>query len=213
MQINDDVWVTVRYRLFDVQGEPLEAGERELTFLQGGYGAVFPSIEEALAGQTVGFRTTVHLEPEDGFGDYDADLVRLAPRADFPDELEVGMTFEGVPGARDDAEDDGLYTVTDFTDEAVVLDGNHPLAGMALRFQLEVIDVREATQAEIEREREVAGGYDDPDLAEALAARRDARRLEAHADDADDADEDDADDDDAGEDATSGGCGPGRRLH
>lgn len=166
MQINDDVWVTVRYRLFDVLGEPLETGARELTFMQGGYGAVFPLIEQALEGQAVGYETTVHLEPEDGFGDYDPDLVRLAPRENFPDDLEVGMTFEGVPGVDDGDEDDGLYTVTDFTDEAVVLDGNHPLAGMALRFELKVVDVRAATQEEIEREREVASEYDDPDASE-----------------------------------------------
>ena len=177
MQINDDVWVTVRYRLFDVRGEALEAGERELTFLQGGYGAVFPLIEEALEGQSVGFRTTVHLEPEDGFGDYDADLVRLAARADFPDELEVGMTFEGVPGADHDADDDGIYTVTDFNDEAVVLDGNHPLAGMALRFDLRVTEIRKATDDEIEQERLAAQDDDNEADAEEADFPREQRRL------------------------------------
>jgi len=151
MIIEDNTWVTVRYRLFDAQGEALEPGERELTYLQGGYGSVFPMIEDALAGHEVGDEITVRLEPEDSFGDYDPDLVRLAARGEFPDELEVGMTFEGMPG---DDEDEGLYIVTDFTDEAVVLDGNHPLAGMALRFELRVVEVREATDEEVERERE-----------------------------------------------------------
>jgi len=160
MLIDDDVWVTVRYRLFDSQGEALESGERELTYLQGGYGAVFPRIEDALEGHGVGYQTTLYLEPEDSFGDYDPDLVRLAPRDHFPDELEVGMTFEGVPG-EDDDEDDGLYTVTDFTDEAVVLDGNHPLAGMSLRFDLRVMDVRGASAEEVERERQSASAYAD----------------------------------------------------
>lgn len=153
MRIEDDTWVTVRYRIFDAQGEAIESVERELSYLHGGYGAVFPLIEAALAGQEVGHATTVWLEPEDSFGDYDAELVRLADRADFPEALEVGMTFEGAPG---DAEDAGLYTVTDFTDEAVVLDGNHPLAGMALRFELSVTGVRPATEDEIERERGLA---------------------------------------------------------
>lgn len=153
MRIEDDTWVTVRYRIFDAQGEAIESVERELSYLHGGYGAVFPLIEAALAGQEVGHATTVWLEPEDSFGDYDAELVRLADRADFPEALEVGMTFEGAPG---DAEDAGLYTVTDFTDEAVVLDGNHPLAGMALRFELSVTEVRPATEEEIERERGLA---------------------------------------------------------
>lgn len=158
MLIEDNNWVTVRYRLYDAQGEALEPDERELTYLQGGYGAVFPMVEEALAGHEVGYETTLHLEPEDGFGDYDADLLRIAPRAEFPDMLEVGMTFEGLPG---DPDDEGIYTVTDFTDEAVVLDGNHPLAGMSLRFELCVVDVREATNEEVAAERDAADAFAD----------------------------------------------------
>ena len=156
MIIERDVWVTVRYRLYDAQGESLEPGERELAYLHGGYGAVFPHIEAALDGHREGDEVTVRLEPEDAFGDYDAELVRLAQREDFPENLEVGMTFEGTPGDEDDEGEAGLYTVTDFTDEAVVLDGNHPLAGMALRFELRVVGVREATEDEIARERDLA---------------------------------------------------------
>lgn len=152
MRIEDDFWVTVRYRIFDAQGEPLEPVERELTYLHGRYGMVFPLIEQALDGREIGDEVTVWLEPEDSFGDYDAELVRLAQRDDFPEALEVGMTFEGVPGEQGDDGDDGLYTVTDFTDEAVVLDGNHPLAGMGLRFDLKVTDLREATEEEVDRE-------------------------------------------------------------
>ncbi len=164
MQVEDDVWVTVRYRLYDAQGERVEPGERELTYLQGGYGAVFEQIERALSGQEIGFATSVYLEPEDSFGDYDAQLVRLIPRARFPGQLEVGMTFEGVPGEDEDEGDEGgLYIVTDFTDEAVVLDGNHPLAGMALRFELEVIDLRGATDEEIAQEQANAQARDDDD--------------------------------------------------
>lgn len=154
MRIEDNTWVTVRYRLFDAQGEALEEGERDWTYLHGGYGSVFPKVEAALAGQSVGFTTSLYLEPEDTFGDYDADLLKVEPRHRFPAHLEPGMTFESVPGEAPDGE---LYTVTDFTDEAVVLDGNHPLAGMALRFDLEVEDVRPATEDEIAAERERTG--------------------------------------------------------
>lgn len=150
MQIRENVWVTVRYRLYDSQGEALEEGEREWTYLHGGYGAVFPKVEAALVGRDVGDATTLYLEPEDTFGDYDASLLRIAPRERFPADLEAGMTFESVPGEAPDGE---LYTVTDFTEDTVVLDGNHPLAGMALRFELEVEDVREATDEEVEAER------------------------------------------------------------
>jgi FKBP-type peptidyl-prolyl cis-trans isomerase SlyD len=150
MQVESNVWVTVRYRLFDSENEPVEEGEREWTYLHGGYGAVFPRIEAALAGQSVGYTTSLYLEPEDTFGDYDADRLRVEPRDRFPAQLEAGMTFDAVPGEAPDGE---LYTVTDFTDEAVVLDGNHPLAGMALRFELVIEDLRVATDEEVEQER------------------------------------------------------------
>ncbi len=149
MQVENNVWVTVRYRLFDAQGEPIEEGERAWTYLHGGYGAVFPRIESSLQGQAVGYTTSMYLEPEDTFGDYDPMLLKIAPRDRFPGQLEAGMTFESVPGEPADGE---LYTVTDFTDEAVVLDANHPLAGLGLRFDLEIEDVREATAEEIEQE-------------------------------------------------------------
>lgn len=202
MLVEDDVWVTVRYRLYDAQGDEVEPGERELTYMQGGYGAVFEDIERALAGHEIGYTTSVRLEPEDSFGDYEPQLVRLVPRTQLPAELEVGMTFEGVPGDLD--EEEGLYIVTDFTDEVAVLDGNHPLAGMALRFDLEVVDVRAATDEEVAAER-----------ANAAAAERDegdedgepGGELEFGSDA-------DRGDDDAGGDADDGRTAPrGRRLH
>ena len=225
--VEDDVWVTVRYRLFDALGDALEPTERELTYLQGGYGSVFPGIEAALAGHGVGYVTRVHLEPEDSFGDYDAELVRLAPRAQFPDDLEVGMTFEGVPG--EDDGDDMLYIVTDMTDEAVVLDANHPLAGMSLRFDIRVVDLRAASAEEIARERALADEPDAPGDRGSLL-RRVAADDDLDDDLDDDVDDDDFDDesaegtdgdDDASDDASDGGSGgeddpdgpATRRLH
>ena len=201
MAVGDGMWVTVRYRLFDSLGEPLEEGERELTYLHGGHGGVFPRIEAALEGSEPGYSTTVYLQPEDGFGEYDADLIDLAPRTEFPEQLEVGMTFERMP---DDgpAGAGGIFTVTDVSDEAVVLDGNHPLAGMALRFDLQVVQVREATDEEIEAERAQAGGA----LSNGAASFSDSEDPDADADT----------DADAGE-AGSGEDTPGwrglRRLH
>ena len=154
MQAGKDVWVTVRYRLYDSEGEPVEEDEREMTYLHGGHGAVFERIEQALDGGAIGFSASVYLQPEDTFGDYDAELVTLAPRSSFPKQLERGMTFEGVPGdgSATNDEDRAIYTVSDFTDDTVVLDANHPLAGMALRFDLEITDLREATPEEIAEE-------------------------------------------------------------
>lgn len=150
MRVEENVWVTVRYRLYDSQGEALEEGEREWTYLHGGHGAVFPRIEAELVGLSQGETASFYLEPEDTFGDYDAALLQVVPRSRFPGVLEPGMTFETIPG---EAADGVLYTVTDLTDEAVVLDGNHPLAGMGLRFELQIDDLRAATEDEIEQER------------------------------------------------------------
>jgi FKBP-type peptidyl-prolyl cis-trans isomerase SlyD len=150
LAVGKDRWVTVHYRLFDSQGEAVEEGERELTYLHGGYGELFDALEQVLEGQLPGFETSVYLEPEHTFGDYDAGLLRLASRDQFPGELEEGMSFDGVPGEDPDGR---IWMVTDISEEAVVLDGNHPLAGMALRFELKVIEVREAEEDEIEAEQ------------------------------------------------------------
>ncbi|MFZ9407237.1 MAG: FKBP-type peptidyl-prolyl cis-trans isomerase [Burkholderiaceae bacterium] len=146
MKIEADVWVTLRYRLHDAQGEPIEEDDRDWTYLHGHEDSVFPKITSALEGRSLGETLSLYLEPEDTFGDYDADLLRLVPRDRFPDTLEEGMAFETVPG---ESPDGLIYTVTDLTDEVVVLDGNHPLAGMALRFELVIEDLRYATPEEI----------------------------------------------------------------
>lgn len=159
-QVCNDRWVRVRYRLFDAQGEAIEAGEREWTYLHGGYGSVLPRIEQALEGAQPGESRSVRLEPADAFGEYDASLVQLAPRERFPEALERGMSFESIPG--EDA-DGHIHIVTDFTGDTVVLDANHPLAGMALRFELQVLEVREATGEEIDDERRRADEADGAD--------------------------------------------------
>jgi len=159
MKIARNTVVTLTYRLTDVQGEFIEETEEPLAYLHGGYDGIFPRIEEALEGQESGFKSTFHLEPEDAFGDYDADQVRVEPRSKFPEPVEVGMRYEGIP--EDDAEDVEILTVTDLTDETVVLDANHPLAGIALRLAVDVLDVRAATEEEIQHGHpHGAGGHD-----------------------------------------------------
>jgi len=94
------------------------------------------------------------LEPEQAFGDFNDQLIFLEARSLFPAEIEEGMTFEGTDlpaGCNPDAPKDALYTVTDIYPEHVVLDGNHPLAGIALRLNLKVEGVRAATEEEITR--------------------------------------------------------------
>ncbi|KAG0191972.1 hypothetical protein DFQ28_010498 [Apophysomyces sp. BC1034] len=123
-----------------------------MVYLHGGYDGTFPKIEEVLEGHETGFSTRIQLEPVDAFGDYDPELVKIESRARFSEPLEVGMQFEGTPESDDEEVDTLIYTVTDLAEDKVVLDGNHPLAGMALRFSLTVKDVREATADEIEHE-------------------------------------------------------------
>lgn len=146
LEVGKDRWVTVEYRISDSDGEPIEEAERTLTYLHGGYGELFEAIEQALEGHPVGHHLSLYLDPDRSFGDYDAALVRLAPRAAFPEVLEAGMSFDAIPG---EAADGKIWIVTDIAGDQVVLDGNHPLAGMALRFELEVIDVVEASDEEI----------------------------------------------------------------
>lgn len=153
MQIAQDTVVALEVHLSDVHGNLIQPDER-VQYLHGGYEGIFPVVEEALQGKAQGEKVEVYLEPEDAFGEYDADLVRLAERAQFPPELEVGMQFEQEAGPEDESL---IYTVTDIEDDKVVLDGNHPLAGMALRFACTVVAVRAATAEEVER------GYADDD--------------------------------------------------
>ena len=109
-------------------------------------------VEEALSNQETGFTATLHLEPEHAFGDYDPELVFFEARSIFPDAIEVGMQFDGPPpGATTQGLlPDAIYNVTEVYPGHVVLDGNHPLAGIALRLDVVVRDVREATEAEVE---------------------------------------------------------------
>ena len=147
MKIAKDTVVTVNYKLSDAQNNLIEEGSQPMVYLHGGYENTLPKIEEELDGKEKGYSSTIQVEPEDAFGDYDAALVKVEDRSRLPEPLEVGMQFEGVSEGGDD--EPTIFTVTEIADDKVVLDGNHPLAGMALRFELSVIDVRAATQEEI----------------------------------------------------------------
>jgi FKBP-type peptidyl-prolyl cis-trans isomerase SlyD len=146
LAVNAKHWVRVRYKLFSFQGEVLEENFRELTYLHGNYGDVLPKIEIALAGHYAGYTKTLFLEPEDAFGEYDADLINQIARSELPMDIEVGMSIEGLPGTSNDGV---IYTVTDLTDTIALVDGNHPLAGMGLRFDLEILEVRLADDEDI----------------------------------------------------------------
>lgn len=149
MQVAKNMVVTLDYSVADPDGVLVDAGKDPLVYLHGGYDDIFPMIEEALQDKKVGESITVKMQPDDAFGEYDAELIQIEPRKGFPKELEVGMQFEGVPEGGDD-DDILIYRVTEIAEDKVVLDGNHPLAGMALVFTCTVTSVRPASAEEIE---------------------------------------------------------------
>ncbi|MBQ5946638.1 peptidylprolyl isomerase [Massilia sp. ST3] len=148
MKIAKDTVVTVNYKLSDAQNNLIEEGSQPMVYLHGGYENTLPKIEEELDGKEAGYSSTIQVEPEDAFGDYDPALVKVEERNRLPEPIEVGMQFEGMAEGAD--EEPTIFTVTEIAEDKVVLDGNHPLAGMALRFELSVVDVRAATAEEVQ---------------------------------------------------------------
>ncbi|MCU0927972.1 MAG: peptidylprolyl isomerase [Burkholderiaceae bacterium] len=143
--------VSLTWTLSNAQNQPIDELSEPVEFFYGG-DDLLPKVEEALAGRALGDEIALQLEPEHAFGDYRPELVCFESRALFPDAVEPGMAFEGLPdGATTPGMPrDAIYTVTEVYPDHVVLDGNHPLAGIALRLRIRVRDVREATPDEID---------------------------------------------------------------
>jgi FKBP-type peptidyl-prolyl cis-trans isomerase SlyD len=146
MQIGKDTVVELQYQLYDTDGELIEKTDEPVEYLHGGYGGMFPAVEKALEGKKAGDTCKLRLEPDDGFGDYDAELMHIEPRDKFPAHVEIGMQFEGKG---DESGDTIVYTVTDIADDKVVVDGNHPLAGQTLNMEVTVTSVRAASAEEV----------------------------------------------------------------
>lgn len=152
MEVTQQCVVALTWILKDTLGEELDVLDEPVEFLLGG-DDLLKRIDEALQGHSAGKSLDLHLEPEEAFGDYDEKLIFLEPLALFPKEIEEGMTFEStaLPKGCSEVPPDLLYTVAEIYPDHVVLDGNHPLAGIALRLHLKIESVREATEAEIGR--------------------------------------------------------------
>ncbi|UOO82739.1 peptidylprolyl isomerase [Uruburuella testudinis] len=146
MAIAKNSVVTLHYEMFDANDQLIDKTEQPIAYLHGGYDGIFPLVEEALHGKEVGETVDVVLAPDDAFGEQDPELVRIEDVNVFPVEVEAGMMFEA-----DDPEtgDVLVYRVTDVADGKAVVDGNHPLAGMKIRFKATVDSVREASADEI----------------------------------------------------------------
>ena len=145
MKIDKNTAVTLQFKVTDLKGKLIEDGKEPSVYLHGGYGNTLLKIEEALVGQTDGYQVTLELQPLDAFGLYDDSLRRSLPKKQFPPGVKVGGQLEGRG-------DDGqmmVFNVMKIKGDTVLLDGNHPLAGKALRFQIKVISVRQASDEEI----------------------------------------------------------------
>jgi len=145
MKIDKNTAVTLSYKLTDSVGKVLEQSHEPTAYLHGGYGNIFPKVEEALEGKMAGYQTTLELRPQDAFGERDERLLQTISRAEFPPGVKVGGQLQGQGP-------DGLarmFTVSKIKGSTVMLDGNHPLAGKNLRFSLKVTAVRPASEEEI----------------------------------------------------------------
>jgi FKBP-type peptidyl-prolyl cis-trans isomerase SlyD len=151
MEIKSPCVVSLTWTLSNAQNQPLDELTQPVEFFFGG-NDLLAKVEEALAGHAVGDELHLHLEPADAFGDYLPELVCFEDRKLFPEPLEAGMAFEGLPEGHvtPGMPADRVYIVTEVYPSHVVLDGNHPLAGMALRLHLKVAAVREASEDELE---------------------------------------------------------------
>jgi len=145
MKIEKNTAVTLRYKVADLQGKLLEESKEPMVYLHGGYGNTFPKIEEALQGREAGYQTSLELQPPDAFGLRDESLVQTIPKTQFPPGVKVGGQLEG----RGEDGHAHVFTVVKIKGDKVMLDGNHPMAGKALRFHLTVTEVRAATEEEI----------------------------------------------------------------
>ena len=145
MKISKNSVVEVKYELYDDQGQAIMHDGEPLTYLHGGYDGTFPKVEAALDGKEVGDEIDITLAPADHFGEIQDEYIRQEPRDVLPPEIKVGMVLEG----QDEHGNIQLFHISDIGDELVTLNGNHPLAGLTLRFKAKVENVREATAEEI----------------------------------------------------------------
>lgn len=146
MEISKHTVVTMDYTLTDAQGNTIDTskGREPLAYIHG-VGGIIPGLEAALEGRQPGEQLQVTIAPEDGYGDRDESLLQVVPRDRFDvEDVTVGMQFHAQS-------EDGMsvVTVVAVTDDDVTVDSNHPLAGVTLNFDVEVKEVREATEEEL----------------------------------------------------------------
>ena len=146
MQVADNMAVSIHYTLTNDDGEVLDSsiGDEALVYLHGG-GNIISGLEKALHGKVAGDKFNVRIAPEDAYGELMEEMIQVISRDMFEgiDNIEVGMQFHA-----DVSSGTGVVKVVNIEDDDITIDGNHPLAGLALTFDVEVIDVRPATEEE-----------------------------------------------------------------
>ncbi|HKB55431.1 MAG TPA: peptidylprolyl isomerase [Ramlibacter sp.] len=145
MKIEKDTVPTVRFKIADDKGRLISDSRDPMVYLHGGYDNTLPKIEQALQGKQSGDQVVLTLAPADAFGERDESLTRTIAKSEFPPGIKVGGQMDGYT----DAGRPHTFWVTKVKGDKVLLDGNHPLAGQAVRFHLQVMSVRPATAEEI----------------------------------------------------------------
>jgi FKBP-type peptidyl-prolyl cis-trans isomerase SlyD len=148
MQATRGAVVSFNYTLTDDTGAVIDSSEggAPLQYLHG-YDNIIPGLESALEGVECGHKSTVIVEPADGYGEVDEEAVFEVGRDKFPDGMEI---FPGMQFAGETPNGDVPLTVVEVRDDSVVVDANHPLAGERLHFDVEVVDIRPASNEELE---------------------------------------------------------------
>lgn len=148
MQIANNKVVSIHYKLTNDEGSILDSseGQEPLAYLHG-LGNIIPGLENALTGRAVGDKFTVTIPPADGYGERDNEMVQSVPKSAFQgvDQIQPGMQFQAQS-----PEGMQLVTVIDVDGDEVILDGNHPMAGITLTFDVEVTEIRDATAEELD---------------------------------------------------------------
>ncbi|MCF7971567.1 MAG: peptidylprolyl isomerase [Methylococcaceae bacterium] len=148
MKNTENPVVSIHYTLTNKAGEQLDSsiGSEPLTYLHGA-GNIIPGLENALADKTVGDKLTVTIEPKDAYGERNEEHIQTVPREMFQgiDNIEVGMQFQA-----DSSNGPAIVTITAVEGDQVSIDGNHPLAGEQLTFDVEIMDIRPATETEMQ---------------------------------------------------------------
>lgn len=161
MKISEGTIVELNYSLTVEGGEVVESSEQEgpLVYMHGNE-EIPPRLEDALSGAESGKKVELTLSPEDAFGDYDVEAITTVPKTELPEDAEfekdtwIAVSVEMEDEDGENGEYDMEMRVVEITPEAIVLDANHPLAGKTICYNVEVLDVREATKADMEDRHE-----------------------------------------------------------